>query len=56
MFLIDMEIQASSANRLIVYETLDGKMRNSNGPSTVPCGTHDVTTNTNDVTLVTVTF
>ena len=56
MFLIDMQIQVSSANRPIVYETLDGKMRNSNGPSTVPRGTHDFIPKTNDVTLATVTF
>ena len=45
----------SSANRPIVDETVDGmsliKLRNINGPGTVPCGTTDVKADTDDVTL-----
>ena len=55
MFLIDLQMYTSSANRPIVDETVDGmsliKLRNINGPGTVPCGTTDVKADTDDVTL-----
>ena len=60
MFLIDLQKYVSSANRPNVDETVDGMsliyVRNSSGPSTMPCGTPDVTADTDDVTPVMATF